>query len=157
MRPSLTQTIYIRMMPSKITLGLIVLVSIISCVILWFLPIFLVIKIAAISVVLLSSIYFSLRDALLLLPWSWQLLEVNSKAQLTITNKRGEQFLPALHEASFIHAKLCILNFKSKPFKLGLAPVVLFNNVENVEEMRRLRVWLKWSKANQQDADTLDA
>lgn len=152
MRPSLTQTISIKMLPSKLMLGLIMLVSIISCVILWFLPILLAIKLAAMSVVLLSSVYYSLRDALLLLPWSWQSLEVNSKAQLIVINKRGRAFLPALHESTFVHAKLCILNFKSEPFKLGLPPVVLLSNAQNLDEIRRLRVWLKWTKSKGRDA-----
>lgn len=100
MQSSLSHTISVKILPSKLMLGLIVLVSIISCVILWFLPILFAIKLAAISVVLLSSVYYSLRDALLLLPWSWQCLEVNNKVQLTVINKRGEDFLPELHESS---------------------------------------------------------
>lgn len=155
MQSSLSHTISIKILPSKLMFGLIVLVSIISCVILWFLPILLAIKLAAISVVLLSSVYYSLRDALLLLPWSWQWLEVNNKAQLIVINKRGEAFLPELHESSVVNATLCILNFKSKPFKRGLPPVVLFNNAENPDELRRLRVWLCWRKINQRDAETL--
>ena len=95
---------------------------------------------------LLSSNYFICRDALLLLPWSWQRLEVNNKGELTITNKRGQQFQPALAPSSFIHAACTILNFKRVGFNLAHLPVILMTSAENADELRRLRVWLRWFK-----------
>jgi hypothetical protein len=72
-------------------LGLIGCVSIVSCLNLLYLPILFFIKIIAITFVEASSIYFSLRDALLALPWSWQVFEVDSKRQLKVLNQRGER------------------------------------------------------------------
>ncbi len=51
-----------------------------------------------------SSIYYSLRDALLVLPWSWRLIEVDRKGKLKILNQSVETFTPALHASFFVHA-----------------------------------------------------
>ena len=106
MRPTLVQPISIKLMPSKLILGSIVSVSITACVILLYLPISVGIKLAIIALILASSTYYILRDALLRLSWSWQALEVNSKGQLKIVNQRGTQFQPVLAAASFVHPNL---------------------------------------------------
>jgi hypothetical protein len=64
---------------SKLLLGLIASISIVACFILLYLPIQFLIKLLAIAIIITTSFYFSLRDALLVLPWSWQFIEVDSK------------------------------------------------------------------------------
>lgn len=155
MRAVLLQPIYIKLMPSNLLLGLLGIVSIACCAILLSLPIPLYIKLVIIALILASSTYFILRDALLLLPWSWQSVDVNSKGELTITNKHGQQFQPTLAPISFIHAACTILNFKRKGFKLALLPVILVTSAENENELRRLRVWLRWFK-HQDDLSAAD-
>ena len=138
MRPSLAQPIYIKLMPSKLMLGFIIGVSIISIVILLYLPISVSIKLAVIALILASSTYFILRDSLLWLPWSWNAVEVDNKGQLKISNQRGEE-----------------LNFKQASIMRALPQVILFNSTQNADEMRRLRVWLRWnkhSKLSQEDS-----
>jgi len=146
MRPVLLHTIHINLLPSNLLLGLIGTVSIVSCLILINLPIALYIKLVIIALILASSTYFILRDALLMLPHSWKTLEVDSKGALTMTNNRGQQFQPILAANSFIHEACTILNFKSSGFKLALAPVILFPNIQNADALRQLRVWLRWFK-----------
>ena len=94
------------------------------------------------------------------------MLEVNSKGQLKLSNQRGEEFKPTLAASSFVHPKLTILNFKSFNFKSAifwraLPPVILFTNTQNADEMRHLRVWLRWSKhsklSQEDSADTFGA
>ncbi len=154
MRPTLVQPISIKLMPSKLILGSIVSVSITACVILLYLPISVGIKLAIIALILASSTYYILRDALLRLSWSWQALEVNSKGQLKIVNQRGTQFQPVLAAASFVHPNLTILNFKRAGFRRALfrttlPPVILFTSVQNTNELRRLRVWLRWFRRDE--------
>ena len=147
----LLQPIYIKLMPSKLLLGLLLAISIVACAIMISLPISAYIKVVIIALVLASSAYFILRDALLLLPWSWQSVDVNSKGALTIINKHGQQFQPTLAPSTFIHAACTILNFKSKGFKFVSPAVILFANANNQDELRRLRVWLRWFK-HQEDS-----
>ena len=146
MRAILPQAIQIKLMPSFLLLGLISGVSIACCAIILLQPIALAIKLVIIVLILLSSAYFIARDALLLLPRSWQLFAVNNKGELTITNQLGQQFQPVLAPSTFIHVTCTILNFKSNRFKFALPPVILFANAKNRDELRRLRVWLRWFK-----------
>ena len=155
MKPILHQAIHIKFKPSYLILGLLCAISMLCCWILLVLPMATTIKLLAILLVVMSSIYFILRDVLLMLPWSWQRLELDSKGQLTLINRRGQQFQPALAETTFIHAKLIILNFKPDSFKLPIPPVILLLTQENIDEKRRLRVWLRWAKHNTQYQDDL--
>lgn len=143
---SVLQPIHIKLKRSNLILGLLLGVSIACCFILPALPLSLMIKLAAIFLIMISSGYLIWRDALLMLPWSWQILDVNAKGELSITNNHGELFQPALAINSFIHANLVILNFKRNGFKFAPAPVIVWVNQENEHELRRLRVWLRWFK-----------
>jgi hypothetical protein len=140
------QAIQIKLMPSTLLLGLLLAISIVACSIIVSLPMALYIKFIIIALILLTSAYFICRDALLLLPQSWQSVDVDSKGELTITNKRGEQFQPTLGSSTFIHAACTILNFKRSGYKLALLPAIIMTNAENEHELRRLRVWLRWFK-----------
>lgn len=138
-------------------LGLLSFISIICCWILLALPITPMIKLMAILCVVASSLYFILRDALLMLPWSWQTLALDIKGRLTMTNQRGLQAQPVLADHTFIHAKLTILNFKRAGIGFGLPPVILFTDLANTDEVRRLRFWLRWaSQHSKQTQDNLE-
>lgn len=155
MRHDLLQAIHIKLKPSKLLLGLLLAISIVACVIIVSLPIALFLKLVIIALILASSAYFILRDALLLLPNSWQIVEVDSKGELTISNKNGLKFQPKLAASSFIHAACTILNFKREGFKFVLPAVILLSSAENENELRRLRVWLRWFK-HQDDLSVVD-
>ena len=149
MKPALPQVIHIQLMPSYLLLGLLSGISIACCWIVLQQTISVDIKLVIIVLIVVSNAYFILRDALLLLPWSWKMLEVDHKGELTIVNQRGQQFKPALAASCFIHEACTILNFKGRGFKynvfrLGLQPAILFNCDKNDNEIRRLRVWLRW-------------
>ena len=150
---SVLQPIHIKLKHSNLILGLLLGVSIACCFILPTLPLSLMIKLATIFLIMISSGYLIWRDALLMLPWSWQILDVNAKGELSITNNRGEVFQPALAINSFIHTKLVILNFKRNGFKFAPAPVIVWVSQENEHELRRLRVWLRWFKTQPSDND----
>ena len=155
MHHDLLQAIHIKLKPSKLLLGLLLAISIIACAIIVSLPMELFLKLVIIALILASSAYFILRDALLLLPNSWQIVEVDSKGELTISNKNGLKFQPKLAASSFIHAACTILNFKREGFKFVLPAVVLLSSTENENELRRLRVWLRWFK-HQDDLSVVD-
>lgn len=151
MKSILHQAITIKFKPSHLLLGLLCVIAMLCCWIALVLPIATTIKIVMIILVLVSSIYFILRDALLALPWSWQALSVDIKGELTLINQRGQQFKPALADSTFIHNQLTLLNFKRVGFSLALPPVILLGI--NTDETRRLRVWLRWFKYPQPNQD----
>jgi hypothetical protein len=147
------QSIHIKLLPSKLLLGLISSVSIACCAILIELPLSLFIKLAIIALILASSAFFMMRDALLILPNSWQIIDVDNKGELTITNKSGKKFQLILAPNSFIHAGCTILNFKRNGFNFALPAVILLPSAENSDELRRLRVWLRWFKYEENQED----
>ena len=155
------QPIHIKLLPSKLLLGLLLAISIAACAIIVSLPIALDLlnsfttKLLIIALILVSSAYFIMRDALLMLPWSWKTIDVDNKGGMKITNKRGQVFQPALAPSSFIHAVCTILNFKRDGFKSALPSVILFSSAESENELRRLRVWLRWFK-HQDDLSVSD-
>ena len=155
MKARLNQAIKMSLKPSLLLLGLLSTISILSCVAVAVLPIALLLKGLMVTTILLTTVYYILRDALLLLPWSWQTLEVNSGGELRLTNKRGLQFLPLLVATTFIHPLLVIINMSNPRegrglFKSWMPPVVLFSDVlltvHSNEQHRQLRVWLRWWK-----------
>ncbi len=129
-------------------MGLLIAVSTTSCLILLALPFALIIKLVAIMVILASSAYYTARDALLVLPASLQMLDVNAKGELTVTNNRGETFQPKLAPSSFYHTKMVILNFQREGFNLAMPSLILVENQQLdskvADEIRRLRVYLRW-------------
>lgn len=81
------------------------------------------------------------------------MLEVDSKGNLTLINKNGEKFKLTPATISFIHEGCSVLNFKRVGFSFALPPVILLPNAKYADELRRLRVWLRWFKLaeNQED------
>ena len=170
MKPALPQVIHIQLMPSYLLLGLLSGISIACCWIVLQQAISADIKLLIIALIIVSSAYFIVRDALLLLPWSWKVLDVDHNGELTIVNQGGQQFQSALAASCFIHEACTILNFKGRGlkyngfkynvFRLGLQPVILFSRSKNDNELRRLRVWLCWFKHgkshNQEDLSAAD-
>lgn len=146
MKPILHQAIRIQLKPSRLLLGLLSLISILCCWILLALPILPAIKCIGILLVVATSIYFILRDALHVLPWSWQVLELDTKGRLTLIDRRERKFQPTLAENTFIDTKLTILNFKRKRARLALPPVIFLFKQANTDDLRRLRVWLRWTR-----------
>ena len=157
----LNQAIKITLKPSLWLLGLLSSISILSVVAVAVLPISLLLKCLMAVTIVCSTFYYILRDALLLLPWSWQTLEVNSGGELRLMNSRGQQFAPMLDATTFIHPWLVIINLKNPIegrglLKMRLPSVVLFLDALYTEpaseQHRQLRVWLRWWKHDSIDA-----
>lgn len=149
MKAQLIQAIDIAIKPSLLLLGLLSVISILSCLIVTTLSIHSLLKLLLLTMIVISTVYFILRDALRLLPWSWQRIEVSATGQLTLTNHQGRAYTPALAATSFIHPRMIILNTQlaSDRQRLfgGLPALILFAN-HHEQQHRQLRVWLRWWK-----------
>ncbi len=146
MRALFTKPIVIHLYPSLLLLGLLFVVATLSSVILFTLPIGLAFKIAIFALIVLTSAYYIARDAMLILPWSWKSVIVDTKGMLTIINNRNHRFKRHLEISSFVHEQCVILNLQNEGFSFALHSVLLLNNVDNPEALRRLRVWLRLYK-----------
>ncbi len=146
MKPRLMQAVSIELQPSMLLLGLLCAISMACCAILAQLPLAFAIKCGLIALVIISSTYFAMRDALLRLPNSWKKVEVSAQGALKLTNNKGQIFEPTLAASSLIHRIVTILNVERSGLNWRLPPVILFTNQENHEALRKLRVWLRWWK-----------
>lgn len=90
MKPRLMQPIVIALQPSVLLLGLLAAISIASSPILAQLQVLIFIKLGSIVLVLISSAYFAMREALLRLPSSWKSQQVNVQGMTKLKNNRGE-------------------------------------------------------------------
>ncbi len=131
--------------PSRLMLGILLLISTLACVCVIIVAIPFGIKLCLLAVVVFSTVYFVLRDVLHTLPWAWQRVEVSSTGKLRLTNQQGLQLQPVLQPSSFIHPWVVILNTKElnkKWFNLSLPPVIIFPFAK--QQHRELRTWMKW-------------
>jgi len=135
----------ILLQPSRLMLGVLLLISTLACVCVIIVAIPLSIKLCLLAVIIFSTVYFVLRDALYTLPWAWQRVEVSSAGVLRLTNQQGHQWKPVLLPSSLIHPWVVILNTKepaNKWFNLPLPPVLIFPFAK--QQHRHLRTWMKW-------------
>jgi toxin CptA len=149
MKPQLSQPVNIEIKPSGLLLGLLCLISIAASIILWQLSEQMLFRLAFLLLVTITTIYFVLRDALLLLPQSWKVLSINTNGKLEMVNKRGERFQPILTGETFVHPYLTILNIERSGLHFDLPPLMLLSGQADRQQLRRLHVWLNWSNPHQ--------
>ncbi|BCM25397.1 hypothetical protein ZMTM_16560 [Methyloradius palustris] len=121
-------------------------------------PLLLWLKALLILLVILSSAFYIARDALGLLPWSWVALEIDSQHQFQLTAKNGVQHTVTVLPESLVASYLIVLQLKVEQPFLRKSLILLPDNA-NPDDLRRLRVWLKWAshKSNDAHAELEDA
>ena len=149
----LPKSIVIQLLPSTLLLGLLAAVATVSAMIILQLPITWLIKCAAVLLVTATSVYFILRDALLMLPWSWRRLEVDVTGVLKLTNKKQQVIKTQLAASTFTHEYLTILNFERVGLNWLFPPVLLLNDFPEKNALRQLRVWIRVFKHDKNHRD----
>jgi hypothetical protein len=147
MKMHLIEAIDIVIKPSFLLLGMLSVIAISCCWIISILPIHGLLKLFWFSVIIISTTYYSLRDALSLLPWSWKRVEVSVTGELRLTNQRGEQFKPNIAPTSFVHSRMVIINSQrttDTQYWFGALPPLIMLSNNHEETHRQLRVWLRW-------------
>ena len=150
MKTLFTKPIVIQLTPSPLLLGLLLTVATISSLVLLTISISLAIKLTIFTLIVGSTAYFIMRDALLMLALSWQMIEVDTKGILTLINRKQQRFKPHLAATTFVHQHCIILNMQRERYRLAMPPLLLLSNATSPdalkEELRRLRVWLRLFK-----------
>lgn len=102
------------------------------------------------STIIVNLLYFSCRDALLELPWSYTLINFNAKNQLQLVRKDGKKLEVDLEENTVVTTYLAVLNFQRRvaTFIQRILPlnIFIFTDTVNADDCRQLRVWLRWYK-----------
>ncbi|HNZ56283.1 MAG TPA: hypothetical protein PKL58_02870 [Methylophilaceae bacterium] len=106
------------------------------------------------SLIMLATIYFIAKNALLSLPWSYVGLSVDSKNQLQLLRKDGVRLDVLVLPSTTVTAFLTVLNVQAKSptllQKIMTFKVLILPDMLNAEDYRQLRIWLRWAKIVQQ-------
>ena len=106
-------------------------------------PLVLWVKLIGCFVIPTSTAYFIARDALLVLPWSWQSIELNAKGELFFFTKDGAKRKARVETTSFVAAYMTLLNITLEASRWCRHAVILTDSADS-EEFRKFRVWLRW-------------
>ena len=102
------------------------------------------------SLIGLAITYFVMRDALLSLPWSWQLLQITKEGECRLIQKDGVNFLVNIKADSFVSAYLTILHIALPEYRWyefwKHRYVILLQDHTDAESFRKLRVYLRWNR-----------
>ena len=142
--------ITLTLLPSRRLLLLLVVAGLFFSLMLFLVPIPPWLRMVVLLLVLLSTGYFCLRDALLWLPWSYTAIPIAHKNQLRLTQKSGKQVEMHVLANTVVTAYLTVLNgqFKEATLlqKLIAKHLIILPDAVEAEDYRQLRVWLRWSK-----------
>jgi hypothetical protein len=124
---------------------LLMVISVMACLVLLFLPLAIFLKIILVLSVLMSAAYFILRDVLLALPHSWQSLSLTSRDEIMLTQKNGKTFMCSVLPDSVVFSYCSVLRLKLKGCFWARSLVLVEEGAEP-EIFRRWRVWFRWGK-----------
>lgn len=114
-----------------------------ACIIVLCMPMPVSLKFFICVPVIFATIYFIAQDALILLPWSFTGLVLNTKGELLTTRKDGLVSMVSILPSSFVAAYLTVLNLKTGTSRWRRNLLLAPDRVD-AEAFRRLRVWLRW-------------
>ena len=171
------QPISFSLKPSYLYAYSLVLIGLLSILSFSFAPVHLLLKIIWGVLITFATVLYVLRDALRRLPSAWQHVQVDSKGELVLIRNDGKRFKAIVKSSSYVSTYLTIMLFEklsidedhaekyqyttstklmvwikrliTKLFMQKIPMVILPKNA-NVDDIRRLRVWLLWwvHKAN---------
>lgn len=165
------QPISFSLKPSYLYAYSLVLIGLLSILSFSFSPIHLLLKIIWGILITFATVFHILRDALRQLPSAWQYVQVDNKGELVLISNNGKRFKAIVKSSSYVSTYLTIILFeklsiveedaekhqftvsnkllvwiKSLITKLFMQkiPMVILPKNANVDDIRRLRVWLLW-------------
>ncbi len=165
------QPISFNLKPSYLYAYSLVLIGLLSILSFSFSPIHLLLKIIWGILITFATVLYVLRDALRRLPSTWQQVQVDSKGELVLISNNGKRFKAIVKSSSYVSTYLTIILFeklsiveevaekhqftasnklmvwiKSLITKLFMQkiPIVILSKNANVDDIRRLKVWLLW-------------
>ena len=137
--------------PSYYLLSILSLASALSMLLIACMPLLLWIKALLVLLVIFSSAFYIAKDALGLLPWSWVALEIDSQHQFQLTAKNGMQHIVTVLPESLVSSYLIVLQLKVEQCFLRKSLILLADSAD-FDDLRHLRVWLKWASHRSNDA-----
>jgi len=130
--------------PSYYLLAILSLATLLSLVVIICMPLSTGFKALLIVLVLSSTTFYIARDALGLLLGSWVALEIDAQDQFLLITRNGVRYQVIVLPESLVASYLIVLQLKLKK-QFWRKSLVLLPDSANPDDLRRLRVWLKWA------------
>lgn len=124
---------------------LLMIMTLMACLVLLFLPISIFLNILLVMAVLTSATYFILRDVLLALPHSWHGLVLGLRDEMVMTQRNGERFICEVLPDSVVLSYCSVLRLKVKDH-FWPRSLVLVAESADPDVLGRWRVWLRWGR-----------
>jgi ABC-type transport system involved in multi-copper enzyme maturation permease subunit len=140
-------SIALQIKPSVLILGLYLMVAILVCISIVFSSIGIIPKLVLIAACVVWVVYIILRDILCVFRWSWTVLAVSTEGRLQLTNNIGQLLQAQLSPATVAHPCLTVVSIKHNslvPWYASHSVVLTPWQVNDLNQFRQLRVWLKW-------------
>ena len=150
--------IKLNLKPSYWLTAILVLPSLGACIIVLCMPMPASLKIIICVPAVLAAAYFIAQDALILLPWSFTSLALNTKGELLVMRKDGLDSAGSVLSSSFVAAYLTVLNLKITG-SCWRRNMLLTPDRVDAKAFRQLRVRLRWgdSEWNQNKTSAVSA
>ena len=146
MKTRIVPAICVTLKPSYFILGCYLSVSMLSIIALLITNFTWLLKGLVVGIIIIASIYSVMQDVLLRFDWSWRTIEVTHQGKLKLTTNNNVTFELPLEASSVNHRLLTVLHFKRLPMRFAFRGVAVLSpwQVVDIQQYRKLRVWLKW-------------
>ncbi|MEN9724577.1 MAG: hypothetical protein RLZZ98_86 [Pseudomonadota bacterium] len=124
---------------------LLMIMTVMACLVLLFLPLSIFLKILFVMTVLTSATYLILRDVLLALPHSWHSLALGLQDEMVMTQRNGERFICEVLPDSVVFSDCSVLRLKLQGY-FWARSLVLVGESADPDLLRRWRVWFRWGR-----------
>ncbi|MEQ1673896.1 MAG: protein YgfX [Candidatus Nitrotoga sp.] len=141
-KPGLSQQFYLR--PSQYLAGVLIAALNAAVVLLLSMSLPWWAKLAAITALLISAVYYFRHDAYLSMQTSNVRLQMEA-GQATITRRNGQSWSGLVLHDSFITPQMVILNVLPEGAYLSRSVIILPDSLDK-DSFRQLRVLMKWSR-----------
>lgn len=131
--------------PSRLLVGILAAVGTGACTIIICMPLDSLLKAALCLAVLLATSYHIADKALLRMPWSCTGLVLDTKGELNVSTRAGDEHKITVLGSSFVASYLTVLNYRVSGKYWQRSLVILPDHVD-ADAFRQLRVWLRWSR-----------
>ena len=140
----------VRLQPSYYLAVLLGLAHAAAGLVLWPLALPLGVKVVIVILLIVSLIYYVRKDALLTAQDAIVALTLTDEMSCTLTTNSGQSIACSLSDSTFAAPYLTVINLQPVD-RFFMRSVVILPDSMDVEEFRRLRIWLRWKWKNDRE------
>ena len=140
----------VRLQPSYYLLALLCLAHAAAGLVLWPLALPLGVKAVIAVLLIVSLIYYVRKDALLVAQNAVVILTLTDEMSCTLIARSGQSMACSLSDSTFVAPYLTVIDLQPVD-SFFMRSVVILPDSMDMEEFRRLRIWLQWKWKNDRE------